>query len=137
MAVTRSRAYLDSCLIIYLVEEHPTYAPLLETHLQQSANTTLAFSALSEMECLVMPLRNQNQVLIDKFRGWFDQAELLPLEREIFGAAATLRASHSRLKTPDAIHLAAALHHGCTEFWTNDDQLNTIASRIVRNLLRS
>ena len=74
-----------------LVEEHPTYAPLLEALLQQSANTTLAFSALSEMECLVMPLRNQNQVLIDKFRGWFDQAELLtgsiPLRRassEIF-----------------------------------------------------
>jgi predicted nucleic acid-binding protein len=32
---------------------------------------------------------------------------------------------HSRLglKIPDDMHLAAALRHGCTEFWTHDDRL--------------
>jgi predicted nucleic acid-binding protein len=62
-----------------------------------------------------------NQILTDKFRDWFKRAEFLPLEREIFQRAAALRAAHPTLKTPDAIHLATALYHGCAEFWTNDD----------------
>jgi predicted nucleic acid-binding protein len=41
---------------------------------------------------------------------------------EVVELATEIRA-HSRLKTPDALHLAAAIHHGCTEFWTNDNRL--------------
>ncbi|MGH9825282.1 MAG: type II toxin-antitoxin system VapC family toxin [Blastocatellia bacterium] len=129
------RVYLDSCVIIYLVEEHATFAPLLEGYLQNRSEMALACSALSELECLVMPLRNGNKPLIDKFHSWFAQSESLPIDREVFHRAARLRARHSRLKTPDAIHLAAALHHGCEEFWTNDDRLNVIAPQVVRNVL--
>lgn len=82
-----------------------------------------------------MPLRNQNQALLDKFRDWFSRATSLPLLRDVFLSAADLRATHRSLKTPDAIHLAAALHHGCTEFWTNDDRLNTTAPQLTRNIL--
>ncbi len=28
-----------------------------------------------------------------------------------------------RVKTPDALHLAAAINAGCDQFWTNDDRL--------------
>ena len=35
------------------------------------------------------------------------------------------------LKTPDALHLATALHHGCTEFWTNDDRLRAAAGALA------
>ncbi len=79
------------------------------------------------MECLVLPLRKRNQALLDKFRDWFARAAYLPLERAVFAQAAQLRASHQGLKTPDALHLAAALQHGCTEFWTNDGRLNACA----------
>jgi len=129
------QAYLDSCTIIYLVEEHPLYAPKLEIHLANHPDATVCFSALSEMECLVMPLRNHNQILTDKFHDWFKQAEFLPLEREIFQRAADLRATHPSLKTPDAIHLATALHHGCAEFWTNDDRLTAVAPQIAKNVI--
>ena len=135
MGVNQVQAYLDSCIIIYLVEEHPLYAPKLEIRLANHPDATLCFSALSEMECLVMPLRNHNQILTDKFRDWFKQAYFLPLEREIYQRAADLRATHPSLKTPDAIHLAAALYHGCAEFWTNDDRLATVAPRIVKNVI--
>lgn len=128
------QAYLDSCVIIYLVEEHLLYAPKLESHLAKYPDTTVCFSALSEMECLVMPMRNHNQILTDKFCDWFKQAEFLPLEREIFQRAAALRAAHPTLKTPDAIHLATALYHGCAEFWTNDDRLAAIDPQIVKNV---
>ncbi len=135
MGVNQMQAYLDSCIIIYLVEEHPLYAPKLEGHLANHPNVTVCFSALSEMECLVMPVRNRNQLLTDKFRDWFKQAEFLPLEREVFHRAADLRATHPSLKTPDAIHLATALYHGCAEFWTNDDRLVAVAPQIAKNVI--
>jgi uncharacterized protein len=60
---------------------------------------------------------------------------VLPIEREVFRRAAQLRADFAGLKTPDAIHLATALHYGSDEFWTNDNRLNHIAPVIVKNIL--
>ena len=51
MGLNQPCVYLDSCVIIYLVEEHPQYAPLIEARLQNSTGVALGFSALSEMEC--------------------------------------------------------------------------------------
>ena len=73
MGITNRLIYLDSCIIIYLVEEHPTFAPVIETHLARQPQAILAFSSLSEMECLVMPLRQNKQLLLDKFRDWFNR----------------------------------------------------------------
>lgn len=47
-----------------------------------------------------------------------------------------LRAQHG-LKTPDALHLATALHHGCTEIWTNDDRLKAAAGALAVNVLEA
>lgn len=74
-----------------------------------------------------MPLRNQNQLLADKFRDWFDDLLVLANAREVFHQGAQLRADHKSLETPDAIHLAPALHDGCDEFWTNDERLSKVA----------
>lgn len=131
MGLTQPLVYTDSCIIIYVVEEHQIYSPPIEARLQKSPDSVLAYTALSEMECLVIPIRNQQQVVIDKFRNWFQRASYLPLDRSIFERAAQLRANHPKLKTPDAIHLAAAQHHGCAEFWTNDDRLNSIAAGLA------
>jgi predicted nucleic acid-binding protein len=45
--------------------------------------------------------------------------QLLPITSTILERAAQLRAS-SNLKTPDAIHAATALEHGCALFVTDD-----------------
>ncbi len=45
----------------------------------------------------------------------------------VFDLATELRAQHG-LKTPDALHLAAALRAGCDEFWTNDEHLAKAAA---------
>lgn len=37
-----------------------------------------------------------------------------------------------QLKTPDALHLAAALYAACDEFWTEDKQLKTLASHFLK-----
>ncbi len=127
--------YLDSCLVIYLVEEHPAFAPLLENYIANATDLIFVASDLTEMECLVMPFRLNNEKLIDKFYDWFTQIQVFPLTKEIFHQAAEFRADFPSVKTPDALHLAAALHHDCDEFWTNDNRLEKIAPNLVKNVL--
>ncbi len=132
--------YFDSCLIIYLVEEHNLFAPVIENKLIEHKNHELSslricVSNLSKMECLIMPLRNKNKVLAEKFENWFNLINCLDLGKEIFQKATHLRATFPSLKTPDAIHLATAIQHNCDEFWTNDSNLEKIAPNLVKNIL--
>jgi predicted nucleic acid-binding protein len=67
--------------------------------------------------------------LADLYRDVLGQFTRADLTDEVFLLAAQLRAASRALKTPDAIHLAAAIHHGCDEFWTNDERgLTQVAS---------
>lgn len=131
-----SRIYLDSGIAIYLVEEHQKFAYVIETLLESpSEEAGLFVSDLTVMECLVGPLRSKNKPLEEKYNGWFEGVTVLNLTNKVFIEAARLRATHSHLKTPDALHLATAVHYGCDEFWTNDTRLNNIEPSIVRNVL--
>ena len=49
----------------------------------------------------------------------FPNLTLFPFALEIARKASDLRAV-TRIKTPDAIQLATAIHHGATGFLTND-----------------
>lgn len=135
MGLTGLSIYLDSCLAIYLVEENASFAAKLENALAVNSDAAFCISPLTEMECLVMPLRQQNKLLIAKFENWFHTVKVLPLESEVFRHAAQLRADFNSLKTPDALHLTTALHHNCNEFWTNDNRLNSVAPQLVKNIL--
>lgn len=87
-----------------------------------------------------MPLRENNLELLQQFDKFFAQPEVViaPLDAQVFNLATELRAQH-RLKTPDALHLAAAICCECDEFWSNDDRLAKVAgSRIeVVNVIAS
>ena len=73
------------------------------------------------METLVKPLREGDTVLERLFRDLFDSSEvrLIPTTRTLWEEAARLRAT-TNLRTPDALHAAAALRERCTLFVTND-----------------
>lgn len=129
------KVYLDSCIVIYLIEEHQTFAPQIESYLAQFSDVQIYFSHLIELECLVLPLRNKNQVLIEKFQNWFQTINVLSLNQKVFQNAAQLRADFPSLKTPDALHLSTALYHNCDEFWTNDNRLDKVAPQLVKNIL--
>ncbi len=127
--------YLDSCIVIYVVERHPLYATTIEARMQAVTNGTYSYSPLVRMECLIKPLRNQDTVLQHLFDIFWQTQRMLNLPAAIYDLAAKLRAGHPRLKTPDAIHLATAQHHGCAEFWTNDDRLALIAPSLAKKVI--
>ena len=121
------KIYLDSCIVIYLIERHPLYAAAIEAKLHTTAPAKLCYTPLVRLECLVMPYRKNDTGLLGLYESFFKAQTSLDLLPAIFDEAARLRATHKGLKTPDALHLAAASHHGCTEFWTNDDRLKLTA----------
>ena len=118
---------IDTAPFIYYIEDHPDYASLLEPIFQAIGGLTLpAFtSELTLLEALVNPLRNEDQDLVDEYSEVLTESEgidLVPIDRDCLQLAAEIRA-HLRIKTPDAIHLAAAALAGCSSFLTNDRRL--------------
>ena len=126
------RTYLDACAVIYYIERHPVHFDQITAHLD-APDTHAIVSELCRLECLVKPLRENNNELLHRYEIFFRANNLLAIlfGRAVFQLAAELRAAHN-LKTPDALHLAAAISSGCDEFWTNDRRLEKAAdSRIA------
>jgi predicted nucleic acid-binding protein len=117
------RLYLDSAPIIYHIERVVPFAAAVDARLAASG-IVLVSSELARLECLVVPLRNGDAVRVGDFDMFFGArvAELVDFTGAVFRRAAEIRASHN-FKTPDALHLAAAVEGGCTAFLTNDAQL--------------
>jgi predicted nucleic acid-binding protein len=100
----------------------------------QQGDVRLCVSPLVRLEVLVKPMRLRDTPLVQAFEHALSDQEWLPMNDAIFALALTLRAQHG-IKTPDALHLATALHHGCTEFWTNDNRLKAAAGTLAVNVL--
>ena len=121
------RAYLDSCVVIYLIQGPDNLSQTVRDALQPAKGTppTVCISDLTRLECRVWPIKQHDPVLLNQFDEFFasNDVEQIVLETAAFDLATELRAQFGT-KTPDALHLAAALLGGCTEFWTNDHRLN-------------
>ena len=113
--------YLDSCILIYAVEDQGKRGAAVRQRMA-ATDDRMAISPLVVMECLVGPLKQDDLTLRDRFNRVFAQCELITLGLSEFVRAAELRALHS-LRTPDALHLAAAQISGCDQLWTGDTRL--------------
>ena len=129
------RAYVDSCLFIYWVEQLAPQSETALVWLERHADTTLCVSGLVQLETLVKPMRLQQRALISAYEKLLAEQQWLPIDDSIFARALALRTKFA-LKTPDALHLAIAQHHGCDEFWTNDERLNDAAGSMARNIFK-
>ena len=127
--------YVDACLLIYAFEDHPRHGAAVRERLSAAAADSLAISPLVQLECLVGPMRAGNLVLQRYYEDGLRQLVNLPLPEAVFLQAARARAQFG-LKTPDAIHLAAAQHHRCAALWTNDDRLAQAAHGLAVNVLK-
>ena len=127
--------YLDSCLVIYLVENHPRWGERIAGAIAQAEAARFSISSLVKCECLVGPMKRGDLVLERVYSQLFDQFALLPMPDPVYLHAARLRA-HFGLRTPDALHLACAQHHNCDALWTNDDRLAQASHGLAHNVLR-
>ena len=125
------RVYLDANPVIYTVEKHPVYGPLLQPLWQaaQAKAIEVVSSDLVLMETLVGPLKSGDTALAQAYEQALSGTDLrlLPITQAILREAARLRAS-TKLKTPDALHAATAMNAGCALFVTNDAGFRGLAS---------
>lgn len=116
---------LDTNCVIYLVENHPVWTPKIRRRLMALllAGDTLAVSDLARSECLVGPLNAGDAATLADYQQFFSNpaVAMLPMTAAVCERAAAIRvASAQKIKLPDALHLAAAVEHGCDQFLTND-----------------
>lgn len=115
--------YVDSSIIIRLIEGVDTVRTPIETRLQQlpESDRFLITSRLSCLECRCKPMREKQLVLLDLYRAFFASRELILQEvtAEIVERATVIRAEIG-FKTPDALHASTAILSRAGEFWTTD-----------------
>lgn len=142
--------YLDACAIIEAREKDTDAGEALANLMIDAfeVGTMLRTCELSLLEVLVGPLQNahlsdqQAQSESRALRDWYMRnivsdgrfLKTLPVNTAVLTTAASLRADAKRdqsgsLKTPDAIHFAAALEAGCGCFITGDERLAHAISR--------
>jgi predicted nucleic acid-binding protein len=125
--------FLDANAIIYRVETvEPFNQQLLATVqdlVEKNPNAGFAVSRLSILECLVKPLREQNNTDIDRYRAFFASAglQIIEINALVIETATLLRARHG-LRTPDSIQAASALSiKGPVTFLTGDKQFRRVS----------
>jgi predicted nucleic acid-binding protein len=127
--------YLDSCLVIYLAERHGRWGEPVARALSEAGDADFGISPLAKCECLVGPIKRGDPVLQRIYTDLFEMLVPLAMPEEVYVQAAHLRA-HFGLKTPDALHLSCAQHHGCEALWTNDERLVQASHGLARDILR-
>jgi len=125
--------YLDSCIVIYAVEDDSARGQAVRQRLADAGDEAVAITPLVMLECLVSPLRDDDLALVDHYRHAFEQFRVLDSGIPEHLRAAELRARQG-LRTPDAIHLATAQLNGCRELWTNDSRLAAASHGLAVNV---
>ena len=120
--------YMDTCMVIGLIEGDTEQRKILKGYL---AGKNIFSSELVRLEARLLAIRQKKVAHLQLYDAFFGACEFVDLNRAVFDLTTSLRAE-SNLKTPDALHLAAAIHAGCDEFCTNDKQLVKVAIQHIK-----
>lgn len=127
------KIYLDSCIVIYLVERHPDFFLPLHSRIAGQVDALFSVSALTRLEVLARPLRDRDRALVARYESFLHAHEIILIDDRVVDAALQWRVAG--LKTPDALHVALAHSHGCTALWTNDNRLARVLPGWSENVL--
>lgn len=142
---SRADIALDSDTLIYYVEEHDQYLPIVEPvfNLIATGETAAHISVISLLEVLVRPLREGRHDLAERYRGVLTASEHVTvhdLSVDIAERAASLRARHG-VGVADDIVAATALEAGCQALITNnaDDfrRIEGLTVLVIRDFART
>jgi len=123
------RIYFDSVALIYYIQRRAPWHARIDARLA-SGPVQIVVSDLTRMECRVKPIELGDAVLLAEYDTLFSAAELAPITTAVFDRATDIRAAY-RFKTPDSIHVAAAVEAGCDIFYTNDHRLDAFTGITV------
>jgi predicted nucleic acid-binding protein len=129
---------IDTAIVIYFAERNERYIgavrPLFEA--ADRGEVELVTSGVTLLEVLVVPYRAGDAALARRYEGLLTRSRgltLVDLDRPIVRGAAQLRATH-RLRTADALQMAAGLARRCGSFLTNDRKLPSLPNLPVFQL---
>jgi len=127
-----ARIALDTSALIYYIEEHTRFGPIIDPlFLAIADGRNAAFvSVVSFAETLVAPFRAGRVDLADRYRLLLtstDNLNLVPVTRALAEEAARIRASH-KLRLPDALIAATAAVERCSKLIANDRRFTTVPS---------
>jgi len=133
-ALDGKHVYLDSNIIIYLLEGFKPYAGVLAQLLEAIENgaITCVTSELTVAEVLVRPFKKEATQHIKTYTDALSDPRLVtsrPANYQTFVDAAFARAQ-TGMKLSDAIHVATALQANCDIFLTSDKKIK--APKVLR-----
>jgi len=121
--------YLDSNIVVYLVEDMPDFTPQADALVASFADEghQLAVSHLVRMECRTGAMLSGDPAVLEAYDEFFAdvQHQVLELTSAVFDLAAELRARY-RIAAMDVLHLATAVIAGCDAFATDDRHLPSL-----------
>jgi predicted nucleic acid-binding protein len=122
--------FFDTAPLIYFIEKNSRYLdvvkPVIELIVSQHAKGMT--STITLLEVLVLPLREGNKKLAEKYKTILlssNDLETCEISNEISERAAIIRAKYG-FKTPDSIQLATAIVRKADYFLTNDSALKQV-----------
>jgi predicted nucleic acid-binding protein len=121
---------LDTAPLIYYTEQNGAYLEKVDPFFAALAKGELQVvtSVMTLLEVLVRPIRNGNLTLVQIYREFLfntNDLAIYEVSQEIAEEAARLRALY-KIRTPDSIQLATAIHQKATFFLTNDIVLSSL-----------
>jgi predicted nucleic acid-binding protein len=123
--------FLDTAPVIYFIEAHPQYGPLMKDIVDSFKSGALEAytSVFTITEVLPKPVSQNKTHLVETFMRFLKNEvnlNLLNISPEIAESAGHLRAKYNSLRTMDAIQLSAAIKAEVDIFVTNDIKLKQV-----------
>jgi predicted nucleic acid-binding protein len=119
---------VDSAPLIYLLDDHPDFAPMFEGLFELHARSVIqiAISTIAMAEVLAGPFKHGQDVLAKRYEKALAGFDVVPVSQEIAVTAARIRAS-TGLRLPDAMQAATALEIGAIALVTHDRDFSRLA----------
>ena len=129
--------YPDSNIVIYLIEQPVSFGTRASARIAAAAaaGDRIVVSDLTRLECRANAVASGDQDTLAQYDAFFSQAveRIMPLTTAVCDRATIIRGQY-RFKTPDALHLAAAVEAGCQLFLTNDTRLSGFPDLAIETL---
>jgi predicted nucleic acid-binding protein len=127
-----SSVFMDTAPIIYYIEAHPKYGPLVAhiVNAFRSGSLDVFSSVITLVEVLPKPIEAGNEPLANQFAEFLTRGKnisLMDIGPGIAESAGRLRGRYPFLRTMDAIQIAASLQARADVFITNDSKLKRVS----------